>query len=201
MTSAKDKALESLRYTGRGEFRGRSTGFSTRYRICGYVFLLLLGVLIVGLGIRPLMGGAQGRELAKAVGYLLALGLLGLFTAYEVAKSWRSGRMQRRKVLIDAHGLALAGFAPIPWEGLQPAERKKIEERDRQELVMRWVIPLTWKGRDYLRDHLSDTERALLVPRFPGKEPTRLFLPAVRGLSPKEFAEVYDTAFQRYWRG
>lgn len=110
-------------------------------------------------------------------------------------------RMQRRKVLIDARGLTLAGFDPIPWEGLQPAERKKLEERDREQLVTRWVIPLTWKGRDHLRDHLSDEERALLVPRFPGSEPTRLFLPGVRGLRPAEFAEVYDAAFTRYWRG
>lgn len=109
--------------------------------------------------------------------------------------------MQRRKVLIDARGLTLAGFDPIPWEGLQPAERKKLEERDREQLVTRWVIPLTWKGRDHLRDHLSDEERALLVPRFPGSEPTRLFLPGVRGLRPAEFAEVYDAAFTRYWRG
>ena len=200
MGKARDEALNALRYTGSVSFAGRSTGWATRERLVIYVFFPFSIVLFLGAATVPFVEATTRLEVLKAVGYLLATALfLAIMTSYLVT-GWKHRRVQRQPVLIDARGLTLCGHGPIPWDGLQPAERRKVRLAKVEDPVTRDVIWLTRQGTEFIHGQLTEKQRKLLVPDHASDWVSFLFVPGVKGLKAREFMEVYNAAHQRYAR-
>lgn len=198
MSRARNTALETLYYTGRVSFAGRSTGWSTRDRLTGYVAFPFAILFLLGSFGTIFQETDTRMQMLKAVALCLVSAGLLYGVGSLVVQSWHHRRVQRRPVLIDERGLTLCGHGPIPWSCLQLAERKKVRLTYAESNVTRDVIVLTLAGSRMLDQQLTEKQRKALVPDHTTDSLIFLFVPGVKGLNAREFMEVYNAAHDRY---
>lgn len=204
-TSAFARARQELTDTGTTVLQSAPSsgeaGWYLRHRRATIILLSIgvFGVLAIIVGV--LLRDVDGSILLFLFGGFLAfMGLISapLMILVRVTRTKRD-MGPSEPVTLDAHGVRLRGFGPIPWADLLPPSRERILTRHDVGGIL-LVMPLTPNGIAGVASMPGQLQLAVGPIPYLGFQVRHLLLPGLQGLSEAQTEELFRFAHERFTR-
>ena len=206
VSSAVNAAWATLQGTGRVSLPGEPAVWSGAMRWLFLVLLTLIGVLAVGGLVAVPFALASGIDVTVAT----VLGFLGVYAMLTVAavllnRGYRRQKryltVERRAVVLDAHGITLRGVGPIPWRDFGLAQHLMVRNEHSDGWVRRAVMPLTASGFAVVNQRLAPALRERISPPtgpFWNRTHRHIYVPGVEEMGQGEVMWLINAAHQMF---
>ncbi|MCW4459752.1 hypothetical protein [Microbacterium sp. MPKO10] len=192
-------ALQQLHAHGTISLTGRPTGPNERWRKRQKTILLVFSIIsmigtvtmITGIIVRGTVGYLL---LVPLGGFVMFVGGVSSFAIALVGGAQRSRvRADLQPVVLDAWGIRLRGFGPIPWGDVGPPEYRRIMTKN-EPGGMCAVMPLTPVGHARV-NALPVSIRVLVGPKpYLRLDVPYLLLPGIEGYTEADVIQLFGTA-------